>query len=164
MVMLRPHTPFTFQERPSPVPGDLRIAWRFALNLLILNKSRAKRSSLARLYIMNDAARSVTEAELLGDILVGVAALSQWRIKVEPALGRALDLMVGETLLHWTTVSNRVGVELSATGLSLAKEIDGDDEIMVHEKHRIGTLSAKLTESRVTEFLTVKVDHAGFDF
>ncbi|MUZ65496.1 hypothetical protein [Agrobacterium vitis] len=164
MAILQPHTPFTFRERPSPVPGDLRIAWRFAFNLLILNKSRSKRSSLARLYIMNDAARSSNDADLLGDILIGAADSSRWRIKVEPALGRALDLMVGESLLHWTTVSNRVGVELSATGRSLVEEIDGDEEIMAQEKQRIRALSAKLTEARVTEFLTVKADHDVFDF
>lgn len=164
MAILQPHTPFTFRERPSPVPGDLRIAWRFALNLVILNKSRAKRSSLARLYIMNDAARSADDADLLGDILIGAAASSRWRIKVEPALGRALDLMVGENLLHWTTVSSRVGVELSATGLSLAGEIDDDEEIMSHEKTHIRTLASKLTEARVTEFLTVKADHEVLDF
>ncbi|WP_230060457.1 hypothetical protein [Agrobacterium fabrum] len=133
------------------------------MNLLILNKSRAKRSSLARLYIMNDAARSSNDADLLGDILVGATDSSRWRIKVEPALGRALDLMVGESLLHWTTVSNRVGVEPTAIGLSLAEEIDGD-EIMVQEKARIRYLSSKLTEARVTEFLTVKVDHEVLNF
>lgn len=164
MAILQPHTPFTFRERPSPVPGDLRIAWRFALNLVILNKSRAKRSSLARLYIMNDASRSADDADLLGDILIGAAASSRWRIKVEPALGRALDLMVGENLLHWTTVSNRVGVELSATGLLLAGEIDDDEEIMSHEKTHIRTLASKLTEARVMEFLTVKADHEVLDF
>jgi hypothetical protein len=164
MAILQPHTPFTFKARPSPVPGDLRIAWRFALNLLILNKSRGKRSSLARLYILNDAARSANEADLLEDILLGAAASNRWRIKVEPALGRALDLMVGESLFHWTTVSDRVGVELSATGLSLAGEIDTDGEIMTEEKGRVRTLSSKLTEARVTEFLKVKADHDVLDF
>lgn len=112
---------------------------------------------------MNDAARSFNDADLLGDILVGATDSSRWRIKVEPALGRALDLMVGESLLHWTTVSNRVGVEPTAIGLSLAEEIDGD-EIMVQEKARIRYLSSKLTEARVTEFLTVKVDHEVLNF
>lgn len=96
--------------------------------------------------------------------MIGAADQSRWRIKVEPALGRALDLMVGETLLNWTTVSNRVGVELSTKGLSLAAEIDRDDEIMVQEKARIQFLSPKLTEARVTDFLTVKADHEVFDF
>ncbi|KAB1086265.1 hypothetical protein F4V91_07335 [Neorhizobium galegae] len=113
---------------------------------------------------MNDAARSDGDADLLGDILIGVAASSRWRIKVEPALGRALDLMVGESLMDWTTVSNRLGVELSATGRLLAEEIENDEEIMALEKKRIRALSSKLTEGRVTEFLTVKADHEILDF
>lgn len=164
MAILQPHTPFLFRERPSPVPGDLRISWRFALNLLVLNKSRAKRSSLARLYIMNDAARSFDDADLLSDILIGASPISEWRIKVEPALGRALDLMVGEDLLGWVTVAGRLGVELSPTGLVLAKEIDAEKAIMEAEKERIRFLSSDLTEGRVTEFLTVKADHALLDF
>lgn len=113
---------------------------------------------------MNDAVRSQSDADLLEDILFGSAAISAWRIKVEPALGRALDLMVGENLLHWSTVGNRLGVELSPTGQSVAKEIDDDGEIMEQEKVRIRSLSSKLTEGRVPEFLTVKADHAVLNF
>ncbi|TCA02554.1 hypothetical protein [Rhizobium leguminosarum] len=113
---------------------------------------------------MNDATRSFEEADLLSDILVGAAKLSQWRIKVEPALGRALDLMVGESLLQWITISDRLGVELSATGLSLAKEIEQEKEILSAEKDRIALLSTDLTETRVSQFLTVRAEHAVHDY
>jgi len=123
---------------------------------MILNKSRSKRSSLARLYILNDATRSFDDADLLSDILLGAAGLSEWRIKVEPALGRALDLMVGEGLVGWATVADRLGVELSPSGLVLAAEIQQDMDIMSLEKERINLLSPPLTERRVTEFLKVR--------
>ncbi|MBZ7921956.1 hypothetical protein LAC81_09190 [Ensifer adhaerens] len=163
MSIVPSQTPFTFRERPAPVPGDLRISWRFALNLLILVKSRGKRSSLARLYILNDGTRSFDDADLLGDILVGAAKLGEWRVKVEPALGRALDLMVGEGLLAWTTVSDRLGVELSASGLALASEIHKDDSVMAVEKGRIEFLAPLLTEGRVIEFLKVRPNNAVHD-
>lgn len=159
MSFISSNSPFTFKERPSPVPGDLRITWRFALNLLILSGSRMGRSSLARLYILNDAARSFDEADLLGDILIGAARLNEWRIKVEPALGRALDLMAGESLITWATVSDRLGVELTPSGLAVAKQIEGDDEILLTEKNRLGPLLKQLTETRVKVFLKVSADH-----
>lgn len=140
------------------------MSWRFSLNLLILTRSRSKRSSLARLYILNDAARSFDDADLLSDILIGAIGLADWRIKVEPALGRALDLMVGEGLLGWATVSDRLGVELSPSGLGLAAEIQKDKDIMSSEKGRIDFLSSLLTEVRVTEFLKVRPVNAAYDF
>lgn len=163
MVALSPHRPFVFRERPTPVPGDLRMSWRFALNLLILNKSRRNRSSLARLYILNDAARSQEDADLLGEILVGEARLSAWRIKVEPALGRALDLMVGEGLLVWATVADRLGVELAPTGLAIANDIVNEKDILALEKQQIDTFAPKITETLVTEFLKVRPNDALLD-
>lgn len=163
MSMLPSHSPFTFRERPAPVPGDLRISWRFALNLLIVQRSRSKRSSLARLYILNDGTRSFDDADLLSDILIGAAPLADFRVKVEPALGRALDLMVGEGLLVWETVSDRLGVELTSSGLALASEIQKDKNIMALEKERIEFISPLLTEGRVTEFLKVRPNNAILD-
>lgn len=164
MSILPSHIPFVFRERPTPVPGDLRMSWRFSLNLLILSRSRSKRSSLARLYILNDAARSFDDADLLSDIMIGAVGLAEWRIKVEPALGRALDLMVGEGLFGWATVSDRLGVELSPPGVGLAAEIQKDKDIMSLEKERIDFLSPLLTDGRVTEFLKVRPVNAAYDF
>ena len=164
MSILPSHTSFVFRERPTPVPGDLRLAWRFALNLLILNRSRSKRSSIARLYILNDGTRSSDDADLLNDILIGATHISEWRVKVEPALGRALDLMVAESLLLWTTVSDRLGVELTPSGLTLAVDILKDKDIMFVEKNRIEQLAPMLTETRVSDFLKVRSNDAVLDF
>lgn len=119
---------------------------------------------MARLYILNDAARSFDDADLLSDIMIGAVGLAEWRIKVEPALGRALDLMVGEGLFGWATVSDRLGVELSPPGVGLAAEIQKDKDIMSLEKERIDFLSPLLTEGRVTEFLKVRPVNAAYDF
>jgi hypothetical protein len=164
MSILPSHTSFVFRERPTPVPGDLRLSWRFALNLLILNRSRSKRSSIARLYILNDGTRSFDDADLLSDILIGAAQIREWRVKVEPALGRALDLMVAEGLLIWTTVSQRLGVELTPSGLALAVDIQKDKDIMSVEKQRIEYLAPMLTEARVSDFLKVRSNDAVLDF
>lgn len=164
MSILPPHTSFLFRERPTPVPGDLRLSWRFALNLCILNRSRSKRSSIARLYILNDGTRSFEDSDLLSDILVGAAQKSEWRVKVEPALGRALDLMVAEGLLIWTTVSERLGVELTPSGLAVAADIIKEKDIMSAEKNRIENLAPMLTEALVSDFLKVRSNDAVLDF
>nr|WP_314092467.1 hypothetical protein [uncultured Shinella sp.] len=117
---------------------------------------------MARLYILNDGTRSFDDADLLSDILIGAAPLADFRVKVEPALGRVLDLMVGEGLLVWGTVSDRLGVELTSSGLALASEIQ-KDKIMALEKERIEFISPLLTEGRATEFLKVRLNNAILD-
>ena len=60
---------FSFRARPLPVPGDLRINWRLAVILLMLENSRAKRASLAKLHVLNEAVRSRTARATLESIL-----------------------------------------------------------------------------------------------
>lgn len=62
---------FSFERKPSPVPGDLRIGWRIPLTLLMLNHSRGKRASLAKLNLLNDALRSERSRGKLSKIIRG---------------------------------------------------------------------------------------------
>ena len=70
---------FSFTSRPVPVPGDLRINWRLAVILLMLDSSRAKRASLAKLHLLNDAVRSPQSLAKLNDILIGAGDPLSWR-------------------------------------------------------------------------------------
>jgi len=72
--------------------------------------------------------------------------------------------MVAEGLLLWVTVSNRLGVELTPSGLSLAIDIFKEKDIMSKEKERIEYLAPILTEARVSDFLKVRSNDAIFDF
>ena len=89
---------FNFERKPSPVPGDLRIGWRLPLTLLMLNSSRGKSASLAKLNLLNDALRSQNSREKLGKIIRGEVPHIEWRMRVEPAFGRNVDLMIGRRL------------------------------------------------------------------
>jgi hypothetical protein len=92
---------FSFRSRPGSVPGDLRISWRLAVVLLILKYSRSKRASLPKLHLLNDAIRSKSAMEKLAEIVTGNRSVQDWRIRVEPALGRALDFARGEGLVEF---------------------------------------------------------------
>jgi len=63
-------TSFTFTKRPKPIPGDLRPMWKISINLLILElASRAGKSSLSRLHVLNWAIRTEINQKNLIQVL-----------------------------------------------------------------------------------------------
>lgn len=151
--LLPKQTAFSFNKRPVPVPGDMRIGWRVGALLIVLNNSRAQRSSLARLYVLNDALINPGKRELLSDVLIGVAPPRRWRLSIEPALGRTLDLMAGEKFIEWCRVNDRLGVTLTARGRISASVICAEDEILIDERRFIESVSKQLTENFTETFI-----------
>ncbi len=147
---------FSFEQRPLPVPGDLRIAWRLAVVLLALWHSRGNRASLAKLHMLSHAVRFEGAQERLRQIVLGDKLAGSWRTTVEPALGRAIDFVVGEGLAEWTQIAKRAGLQLTANGTDSVSQLLGEDELMEPEKDMIGTLAPKLTEGLVTNALAAK--------
>jgi len=144
---------FSFQRKPSPVPGDLRIGWRLPLTLLMLNNSRGKKASLAKLNLLNDALRSEKSRDKLGKILRGDTALIEWRMRVEPAFGRNIDLMTGGQLAEWQVANGKATICLTETGKKVVKLLEDDNESFVDEKAFLTEFSSKITEGFVTQIL-----------
>lgn len=144
---------FSFVRKPSPVPGDLRIGWRLPLTLLMLNNSRGKRASLAKLNLLNDALRSEKSREKLSKIIRGEIALIEWRMRVEPAFGRNVDLMTGGKLAEWRVANGKAAICLTDNGKEVANKLEGDGETFVVEKAFIREFSSKITEGFVNQIL-----------
>lgn len=144
---------FSFVERPSPLPADLRISWRLSLLLLMLRTSRAKKASLAKLHVINDAIRSASARERFQKILGGDASLVDWRVRVEPAFGRAINFLVGEKFAAWTKTSQRAALQLTKQGIEAAEKIASSEGILEEEKFFLSSVSASLTEQFVTDLL-----------
>lgn len=144
---------FSFERKPSPVPGDLRIGWRLPLTLLMLSSSRGKKASLAKLNLLNDALRSEKSREKLSRIIRGETALIDWRMRVEPAFGRNLDLMTGGQLAEWQVANGKAAICLTEKGKELAKRLEEDSESFVAEKAFLKEFSRKITEGFVTQIL-----------
>lgn len=144
---------FSFERKPSPVPGDLRIGWRIPLTLLMLNYSRGKRASLAKLNLLNDALRSGRSREKLSRIIRGETALIEWRMRVEPAFARNIDLVTGGQLAEWMVANGKAAICLSDIGKDIAKKIEDDDESFLAEKAFLREYASKITEGFVTQIL-----------
>lgn len=152
--MNRESEEFSFVIRPKPVAGDMRIAWRLAITLLILFHSRGKKASLAKLNLMNDAIRSRNSRSKLGQLLAKDIPLRDWRIRVEPAFSRNLDFLVGEGFAEWIVASSRAAVQLSAKGIAATEEILSRNDILTLEKEFIKTTSGSVTEKFVKQVTT----------
>ena len=148
---------FSFQRRPTPVPGDLRIAWRVSLILLMLASSRASRASLAKLHILNDAIRSNQVRRLKAATDAGGQTLP-WNLRVEPAFARAIDFVVGDRLAAWTKTGGRASLQLTASGTAAAAALEQFKDVLEEERAIIAEHAAKLTEMRVTALLGERPD------
>lgn len=147
---------FSFVRRPVPVPGDLRIAWRLALLLLMLRSSRSNKASLAKLHVLNSAVRSSVARQKLNDIILSLEAPMNWQLRVEPALGRAIDFLVGEKLAEWTEVAGRSGLVLTMPGVDAADGILGNKDVLTIEKDFLEATARKVTETFVTKLAGAK--------
>lgn len=144
---------FSFERKPSPVPGDLRIGWRLPVTLLMLNSSRGKKASLAKLNLLNDALRSKVSREKLAKILLGELPPLEWRMRVEPAFGRNIDLMTGRKLANWKIASGKATVCLTEKGQKVSKAIEEDSRSFEDEKYFLKKFSRDITEGFVIQIL-----------
>jgi hypothetical protein len=145
--------PFTFANRPAPMPADLRISWRLPLLILILLGCRQGRSSIRKLHVISWFIRSDQLRSQLVRILDGTGADLNSAMALDPALDLALDLAVGEQL-----VKRRSGkvVELTDKGRDLGQAIIAHDDVFVPERRFLSDLGRKLTDSWVDGFLRTR--------
>lgn len=143
---------FSFQRRPTPVPGDLRIAWRVALILVMLACSRSDRASLAKLHILNDAVRS-NQYDRLKAALGNAHLDLPWSFRVEPAFARAIDFVVGEKLATWTKTTGKAALQLTKAGREAAHGVVDLEDALVTERAIVSDLAKSLTETTVATLL-----------
>ena len=145
---------FSFVRRPVPVPGDLRIVWRLSLLLMMLGTSRGKKASLVKLHVLNHAARLHAAVAREKSTSNDTVPTPHWRVRVEPALGRAIDFLVGEKLAGWVQVGNRAGLQLTVAGARAAEALLINDTAMRDERAFLGVVAKNITESFVAALLS----------
>lgn len=151
---LLPERPtFKFRHRPGALPGDLRISWRLALLILILRHSRGGKASLAKLHLLNDALRSETALEKLAEILSESRTSLDWRIRVEPALGRALDIARGEGLV---SVKNGPVYRLTEKGVVAADALEEKEHLLDMERAFLATYARQVSERFVNDLVRMQ--------
>lgn len=144
----------TFTTRPTPVSGDMRIAWRLSLCLLILMNSRGKKASFAKMHLLNDALRSQESRDKLLQIISGEIPKHSWRTRVEPAFSRAIDFLVGEGFARWVISSERTSLKITPHGEDAAQKVAEETEAMLIERQFLEDVKAKVGEGFVRSVIT----------
>ena len=143
--------PFTFRERPTPLAGDLRPAWRVALVLLMLLHSRGQKATLQKLHLLNSVCRSEITRRSFLRYAEGRARKDQILPRIEPSLNRALNLARGEGLVE---IEKGKNLKLTSAGLKAAKELDGTAECLEAEKTFLRSVKSFATEGNVEDLFT----------
>lgn len=144
-----PDLQFHFHRRPSTVPGEQRIAWRISLLVLVLFSSRSKRSSLARLHLVCDGIRTKVRMLQFQQVLAGELFATSWIPRIDPSLGRAIDMAIGEDFVE--RVSDRY--QLKSAGIKLGNQLTKDETVLKEEKEFLKKHRPLLTEGRLSALL-----------
>src|ERR1700722_20069076 len=122
---------FRFTRRPMAIAAELRPDWKMAAMLLILNlSSRGGKSSLRRLHILNWALRSPRNRAEFEQVREHQQPLFSFQFRFEPALGRAINLAVGEKFVEWGGGDR---LQITANGKRWIADITIDESVMYQE-------------------------------
>jgi hypothetical protein len=136
------------------IAAELRPDWKIGALLLILHlSSRSGKSSLRRLHILNWALRSSKNRVEFEQVRGHQQPLFSFQFRFEPALGRAINLAVGEKYVEWVN-GNRL--QITPKGQRWVKDILKDKSVMQEERKFLERIGKDITEGIATEMITVK--------
>jgi hypothetical protein len=140
--------PFSFNARPEPVAGDLRMSWGIAVLLLSLLNSRGKKGSFQKLQFLAHAVRIAEGRDDVRALLQGKLRPSDISVRVEPWLNRAVSFAHA---LKLVSVDKGKSVSLTVKGAEIANAITKNPDVLSDERAFLGEVAPKLTESLLTK-------------
>src|SRR5580704_7891780 len=136
---------FRFKRRPMAIAAELRPDWKIGALLLILHlSSRGGKSSLRRLHILNWALRSPKNRTEFEQVREHQQPLFSFQFRFEPALGRAINLAVGEKLVEWVGGDR---LQITARGKRWIADITKDESVMYQEREFLKRIGKDVTEA-----------------
>src|SRR5580700_1980079 len=143
LTLERTHS-FRFKRRPMAIAAELRPDWKMGAMLLILHlSSRGGKSSLRRLHILNWALRSARNRAEFEQVREHQQPLFSFQFRFEPALGRAINLAVGEKLVEWVGGDR---LQITAKGRRWITDVMKDDSVMYQEREFLSRIGKDITE------------------
>jgi hypothetical protein len=136
------------------IAAELRPDWKIGVVLLILHlSSHGGKSSLRRLHILNWALRSSKNRAEFEQVREHQQPLFSFQFRFEPALGRAINLAVGEKLIEWVGGDR---LQITPKGKRWVTEILKDEAVMQEERDFLKRIGKSITEPVATEMITVR--------
>jgi hypothetical protein len=145
---------FVFTKRPSAVPGDLRPLWRVSVLLLILANSRKQKATLQKIHFLGHAIRTSENRVKSEAVLSGHRPATDFVLRVDPALGRALDLARGERLV---AMQRGRAYELTTKGKTLVNAIMDEPTLLLVEKGFLRRVASVATEKNISSIVSLEI-------
>lgn len=139
---------FSFNARPEPVAGDLRMSWGIAILLLCLANSRGKKCSFQKLQFLAHSVRIPEGREDVRALFQGKLRTSDVSVRVEPWLNRAVSFAHA---LKLVSVDKGRSVTLTAKGIETAEAIAKKTEALADERAFLSEIAPRLTEAMLTK-------------
>ncbi|MFB4298181.1 hypothetical protein [Actinomadura sp. NTSP31] len=140
----------TFVRRPDPVPGDLRLGWRFSALVLILSRCRGNSATLQQTHFIGWALRSREARDVVRHVLRGDKQPEDLLVRYDPVFTRTIAIAEKESLIVRNT---RQVLVLTLPGLLLANKIWAREDIMVAEKEFLELFPRRMTQKYVRELI-----------
>jgi len=105
------------------------------------------------LHILSWALRSAKNRAEFEQVLGHQQPLFSFQFRFEPALGRAINLAVGEKYVEWVGGGR---LQITAKGRRWVTEILTDESVMQEERDFLKRIGKDITETIATEMITVR--------
>ncbi len=141
---------FDFNDRPAPVPADLRAEWRVPLLLLIVKSCWGSRAPLHQVQALAWAAIFEENRRDFMRVFRGESDPVALLIRYDPAVIRAINLAVGLGLLAWLS-SNRL--TLTEEGQATLDRVLAKDGLFTDERAFLAGFGGRIPMNRINQML-----------
>lgn len=142
-----------FADRAEPVPGDLRLSWRLVVLCLILDRSRAGKSSMQAAHVLWWAIRSSRTRDLFMKWRQGEGNPDELLVRFDPSLTATMDLAIGAGLI---SVDQNANLILESRGREVATDAWASAGVLEAEKEFLAALPKGITAKSIRELLEWK--------
>jgi hypothetical protein len=166
--------PFTLKPRCVSISADLRPTRRIAVLVLLLHQCRGRRANIEQLHVMNWAIRTAESRRFFLEHIQGHRAPDEAVVRYDPSLSRLIALALAEGLVDRVAApedeqkelpagdarnaeskprSNPYRISLSAKGMTLAEELQKQEDCLVEEREFLSEIGFKVTQDQIHALL-----------
>jgi len=154
--------PFTFTRRASPLPADLRPAFRFAVLILIIDHCRGGRASVEQLKVMDWSIRTGESRHQFLEYINGNRSPSDIIIRYDPSLSRAIEFALAEDLITQREKpapgkkpsTSTFRFTLTVKGKTISKELMAMEDCLEEEKIFLQDIGTRVTQEQIRGLFT----------
>ena len=145
-------TEFEFNDRPTPVPADIRAEWRVPLLLLIVKSCWGGRAPLHQVQALAWAAIFEENRPDFIRAYRGESDPAALLIRYDPAVIRAINLAVGLGLLSW---HSRNRLTLTGEGETTLDRVLTNDGVLADERAFLADFGGRIPMNRINQMLGI---------